>query len=130
MLTDPIADLLTRLRNASKVGKERAVVPYSRMKAAILAILAKEGVIVQVEEKLLGRNKVLEVALLSQDRAVIVPEFIRVSKPGRRIYVKVKDIPRPLDGYGIVILSTPLGLMTGKEARRKGVGGEILFKER
>jgi len=130
MISDPIADLLVRLRNAQAVRREKIVLPHSNMKAAILGILHKEEVIAGFTEKLVRGKKVLEVTLPSTSQNVSVPDFVRVSKPGRRMYIKAKDIPRPLRGYGLVVLSTPHGIMTGKEARRRGVGGELLFKER
>ena len=130
MMIDPIADLLVRLRNAQAVHRDKVVLPHSNMKTAILTILHKEGVVVGFGEKLVRGKKVLEVTLPAQDRKAMVPDFVRVSKPGRRMYVKAKDIPRPLKGYGLVVLSTPQGIMTGKEAHRRGLGGELLFKER
>lgn len=130
VVTDPIGDLLVRLRNAAKVDHDRVVVPQSRLKAAILQIFKKEGVIEEVEEKIIHTKKWLEVTLKERDKAKVMPTFVRVSSPGRRIYVKAKDIPRPLKGMGLVVLSTPHGLMTGREASKKGVGGEILFWEK
>lgn len=130
MMTDPIADLLTRLRNASIVRRDKLVIPHSKIKASILSILAKEGVVAAIGEKQVRGKKVLEVTLAPRSRERVIPEFVRVSKPGCRMYVKAKDIPTSLRGYGLVVLSTPQGLMTGKDARRKGVGGEILFTER
>lgn len=130
MVNDPIADLLVRLRNAQAVRRETMMVPHSNVKAAILSILQKEGVVADCAEKLVHGKKALEVTFAPLDRDGVVPEFVRVSKPGRRMYVKAKDIPRPLKGFGLVVLSTPKGIMTGKEAHQRGLGGELLFKER
>lgn len=130
MSTDAISDLLIRLKNGRVTGQEKIVVPYSKLKSAVLTILQKEGVVGDVAEKVMRGRKVLEVRFSADFMNQIFPEFVRVSKPGRRIYIKARDIPRPLRGYGLVVLSTPQGLMTGREAKRKGVGGEILFRER
>jgi len=130
MITDPIADLLVRLTNAAAARREKLVVPHSAMKAAILTILAREGVVASASEKLVKGKKIIEVALPGGEHGRLFPEFVRRSKPGRRLYVKAKEIPRPLKGYGLVILSTPQGILTGKEAHRRGVGGELLFTER
>jgi small subunit ribosomal protein S8 len=129
MINDPIADLLSQLKNAQRAKKEKICVPHSKMKVAILSILKKEGVIDDLTERQSRGRKILEIHLPMIERQNIFPNFARVSKPGRRIYVRSKDIPRSLKGYGLVVLSTPQGVMTGREARRKGLGGEILFKE-
>jgi small subunit ribosomal protein S8 len=130
MVTDPIADFLVQLQNAQRAHRERFVVPHSKVKVAIISILRTEGVVADVTEKSVRGKKLLEVLLPSNPKRTLRAEFVRVSKPGRRMYVKAKDIPRPLSGYGLVVLSTPMGILTGKEARRRGVGGEILFTEK
>lgn len=129
MITDPIADMLIRLRNASFSRKEKVGIPYSKTKAAILSIFKREGVVDDFKEKVLRGKRWLDVTLPTTSGEVIFPEFTRVSHPGRRLYVKAKDIPRPLKGYGLVVISTPSGILTGREARERGIGGEVLFKE-
>ncbi len=127
MMTDPIADLLTRLRNALMAGHEIAEMPYSRIREEIVRIMKEEGYLVGytlVEEKPVGRIKVL--LKYQRDRSPAITKISRVSKPGRRVYAGKDEIPSVLGGLGITILSTSRGLMTGKAARDKGVGGEIL----
>ncbi len=127
MMTDPIADLLTRLRNALMAGHEIAEIPYSKIREEIIRIMKEEGYLVGytlVEEKPVGRIKVL--LKYQRDRSPAITKISRVSKPGRRVYAGKDEIPAVLGGMGITILSTSRGLMTGKAAQRKGVGGEIL----
>ncbi len=126
MMTDPIADMLSRIRNAAKVRKPDLSVPYSGMKLAIAKILAAEGFLDGVEVAGDGAKKQLRLALKYDGRDAVIHGLTRVSTPGRRIYVGYRDIPRVRSGYGISILSTPSGLMTGHEARKRKVGGELL----
>jgi small subunit ribosomal protein S8 len=126
-MTDPIADLLTRIRNALMARHETVELPYSRVKAAIVEILQQEGFIVgqQVNEK--KPFSTLTVALkYGVDQVPAIRYLKRVSKPGRRVYTNKDEIPLVLGGLGINILSTSGGIMTGKMAREKGVGGEII----
>jgi small subunit ribosomal protein S8 len=120
MVTDPIADMLTRIRNAAIVDKSKVVIPTSKLKTEILKVLKNEGYIsnFQVENESLVVN--LEDNKLSK--------IIRVSKPGRRVYAGNDRIPVVLQGHGLVIISTPKGVMTGKEAKKAGLGGEVLCK--
>ena len=127
MMTDPIADLLTRIRNALMSGHETTEMPYSKIREEIVRIMKKEGYLVGytlVEEKPVSRIKVL--LKYQSDRSPTITKLSRVSKPGRRVYAGKDEIPAVLGGLGITILSTSRGVMTGKTARDKGVGGEIL----
>ena len=127
MMTDPIADLLTRLRNALMAGHEIAEMPYSKIREEMVRIMKEEGYLVGytlVEEKPVNRLKVL--LKYQRDRSPTITKLSRVSKPGRRIYAGKDEISAVLGGLGITILSTSRGVMTGKTARDKGVGGEIL----
>jgi small subunit ribosomal protein S8 len=126
-MTDPIADMLTRLRNAGMVRHRQVLVPSSKMKVAIARILKEEGFI-QHYEMIRGRPQPqIRIRLkYDQDRKSVLTALKRVSKPGCRIYTKKQDIPWVLSGLGIAILSTPKGVMTGKKARRLGIGGEVL----
>lgn len=126
-MTDPIADMLTRIRNATHARHRRVDVPASKMKAAIAQILVEEGYI--QGSRLLPDDKqgTLRIFLKYDDqRASIIRGLQRVSKPGRRVYVSRKTIPRVVGGYGVSILSTSQGLMTGLAARQKGIGGEVV----
>lgn len=125
MNTDPIADFLTRLRNASRSGTAELLVPYSRMKADLAAILKKEGYISDFEVKTDGRPK-LRIVNKFAGKTPAITGLKRVSRPGLRRYVGAGDIPRVLGGMGVSILSTPRGVLSGREARRQHVGGELL----
>ena len=122
---DPIADLLTRLRNASRAGKSELLVPYSRIKADLAAILKKEGYISDFEVQSEGRPQ-LRIVNKFADKTPAITGLKRVSRPGLRRYVGAGEIPRVLGGMGISILSTPRGVLSGREARRQKVGGELL----
>ncbi len=122
---DPIADLLTRLRNSTRVRKAELVVPYSRMKADISAILKKEGYITDFEVKSEGKPQ-LRIVNKFAGKTPAITGLKRVSRPGLRRYVGAEDIPRVLGGMGISIISTPRGVLSGREARRQKVGGELL----
>ena len=127
MMTDPIADLLTRIRNALMSGHETTEMPYSKIREEIVRIMKEEGYLVGytlVEEKPVSRIKVL--LKYQRNRSPTITKLSRVSKPGRRVYAGKDEIPAVLGGLGITILSTSRGVMTGKTARDKGVGGEIL----
>ena len=125
MTTDPIADMLTRIRNGILSGKAEIIVPHSKLKSAIADILQANGYLgkVTIEEEHGFKQLKLQLNGDSQPESLV-----RVSKPGRRIYAKANEIPSVRTGKGIVILSTPAGIMTGKEARTKGVGGELICK--
>lgn len=121
-MTDTIADLINRLNNSQGARQNELTVPYSRLKTAVLAVLKSEGRV--IDYKLADEKKAIEVRLNSKMR--LFEKIRRVSKPSRRVYAKAKDIPRPKGGYGMVVISTPQGVMTGKAARKKGLGGEII----
>ena len=128
-LTDPIADYLTRLRNAARANRQDVTVPYSRMKEEITRILKQEGFIdgyeVEKGQKSL-RPRQIKVSLKFINRTPALTGLKRVSRPGLRKYVGSEDIPRVLGGMGISIVSTSRGVMTGREAKREHVGGELL----
>ena len=125
-LTDPIADFLTRLRNASRVQKAEVVAPYSKIKIEIARILKQEGYITNFELDTTGDKPQIKVTNKFVNRVPAVTGLKRVSKPGLRRYVGANDIPRVLGGMGISILSTPRGILSGKEAKKQNVGGELL----
>ena len=129
MMTDPIADMLTRIRNAGLARHDRTEMPASRMKAAVAEILKLEGFIADVREgeaEAGGPKKLTIVLKYGRDRASAIDGVRRISRPGRRVYVRHDRIPRVFSGLGISILSTSRGLMSDKEARRQKVGGELI----
>jgi len=126
-MNDPIGDMLTRLRNAGMRGKSTVMVPASKMRVRVLDVLADEGYIRGYEEAP-GKNghPTLEVSLKYFEGAPVIREMKRVSKPGRRVYMGVKDIPTVRQGLGVSIVSTPKGVMSDAAARAANVGGEVL----
>ena len=125
--TDPIADMLTRIRNAGMVGKESTSMPASKMLVSIAQILQREGYIAGLNVRDGKPYNTLTVYLkYDPDRSHAIRELKRISKPGLRVYVGRDEIPRVKNGLGISILTTSMGVMSGNEARRQGVGGEIL----
>lgn len=126
VLTDPIADFLTRLKNASRARNDEFSAPYSRIKAEIARILAEEGYIWSYEVKTGGAFPEIRVKTKFVDTAPALTDLKRVSKPGLRRYVRADGIPRVLGGMGISILSTPKGVMTGHKAKKEKLGGELL----
>ncbi len=126
-MTDPIADMLTRLRNANSAYHESVTMPYSKLKANIAEILQTEGYIAgsTVEDAPVGKNLTLQLKFGPQ-RERSLAGVRRVSKPGLRVYAKSTNLPRVLGGLGVAILSTSSGLLTDREAQTKGVGGEVL----
>lgn len=133
-VSDPIADMLTRVRNAVQAGHQVVALPSSKIKVAIAKILKEEGYIsaFEVVEGKAEGQKILRVRLKyvgeRRDRQPVIAGLERVSRPGRRVYTPKNEIPRVLSGIGIAILSTPKGVMTGKRARQLGVGGEVICK--
>jgi small subunit ribosomal protein S8 len=126
-VTDPIADLLTRIRNANLAYKDDLVVPASKMNAAILRILQGEGFIATWAEEGEGIERVLRVTLkYGPKRERTISGLQRVSTPGRRMYAGRRELPRVLGGLGVAIISTSSGLQTDKQAKKNGVGGEVL----
>jgi small subunit ribosomal protein S8 len=133
-VNDPIADMLTRIRNGVMAGHSQVAIPSSKIKVEIAKILKEEGFVenFEVAEGERVGQKVLRVKIKyvgeRRERRSVISGLERVSKPGRRIYTKKQDIPWVLSGIGVAILSTPKGVMTGQRARQLGVGGEILCK--
>jgi small subunit ribosomal protein S8 len=126
-ISDPIADMLTRIRNASRARHADVVVPASRTKREIARILTEEGFIAGFLEEHEGAHQVLRVSLKYVDgKAPVVSGLKRISKPGLRVYARKTEIPRVLGGLGLVIVSTSQGIMTGSQARKAQLGGEVL----
>jgi small subunit ribosomal protein S8 len=125
-LTDPIADFLTRIRNASRSGRNEIHAPFSKIKADIARILKQEGYISNYEVESEGQKPQIKVVTKFVNRAPAITGLKRVSKPGLRKYVGAQEVPRVLGGLGISILSTPKGVMSGREAKKENVGGELL----
>lgn len=127
MMTDPIADFLTRIRNANTVYHEKVEVPASRMKRAIAGILKEEGFIRDFEYVEDGKQGILRLYLkYGPNKKRVITGIKRISKPGLRIYARKDEVPRVLGGLGIAIISTPRGVMSDKKARRLGLGGEVI----
>lgn len=127
MLTDPIADMLTRLRNANTAGHEKVDIPSSRLKVEIARILKKEGFVTGYKVIDQDIQDMLRVYLkYGSGNERVIRGITRTSKPGLRIYARSRKIPRVLSGMGIAIISTSKGIMTDREARNQGVGGEVL----
>ncbi len=126
MVTDPVADLLTRIRNANMANLDTVEAPVSRIKANIARVLKDEGFIKNFRLVRADSKHFLRIYLNSDAGRKAITGIRRESKPGLRRYVGVEDIPRVLNGAGIVILSTPMGVMTGREAKKNRVGGELL----
>ncbi len=125
-VSDPIADMLTRIRNASRARHTDVVVPASRTKLAIARILKDEGFIEDFSEATEGPAQVLNIKLKYVGKVPVVSGLKRISKPGLRVYAAKTEIPRVLGGLGVVIVSTSQGIMTGAQARKGQLGGEIL----
>ena len=126
MVNDSIADMLTRIRNAQTAKHETVSVETSIMKKSIAQILLDEGYISAFEEVDAGKNKNLVISLKYVNKSKVITGLKRISKPGRRIYAGAQDLPKVLGGLGIVIVSTSKGVMTDREARKLGIGGEVL----
>ncbi len=125
-LTDPVADMLTRIRNASRAGHDAVDVPASTLKKAIADILVNEGYINQYEEVQEGVAKTLRISLKYQGKKPVISGLKRISRSGLRVYSSAKELPQVLGGLGIAIVTTSQGVMTDKEARAKNLGGEVL----
>jgi len=133
-VNDPIADMLTRIRNAVMVGHQMVALPSSKLKVSITKILKEEGFITSYEvvDGKIDGQKVLRIRLKyvgeRRERKPVISGLERISRPGRRVYTNKREIPWVLSGMGVAIISTPKGVMTGQRARQLGVGGEILCK--
>jgi small subunit ribosomal protein S8 len=124
---DPLGDMLTRIRNAQSVRHSTVRAPYSRLHERVLEVLKREGYIrtYATREHAPGKNEIV-IELKYYQGAPAISEIARVSRPGRRVYSRIKDLPRPHNGLGIAVLSTPVGVLSDGEARAKNVGGEVL----
>ena len=123
VMTDPIADMLTRIRNANAALHETVNSPASRMKAAVLDILLQEGFVKNVEKE----ENTLKVTLkYGSNNEKVITGIKRISKPGLRVYAKKEELPRVLGGLGIAVISTSKGVMSDKQARKEGLGGEVI----
>jgi len=125
-MTDPITDMLNRIRNAQAVFKETVVVPFSNLKYNICQILEKEGFIDKLDKVTRKGKRFIKIILKYVDKRPAISGLKRISKPGQRIYTSVKDIKCNRGKYGIVIISTPKGVMTNKEAKKRKLGGEVI----
>ncbi|MBQ2867515.1 MAG: 30S ribosomal protein S8 [Firmicutes bacterium] len=126
-MTDPIADMLTRIRNANTVGHATVEIPASKMKKAIAEILKEEGYIRGYEVIEDGKQGIIKVSMkYGPDKTKVISGIKKISKPGLKVYAKAEDVPKVLGGLGIAIISTSNGLITDKQARKLGVGGEVI----
>ncbi len=127
MVTDPIADMLTRIRNANQMRNKEVEIPASKIKVEIARILKEEGFIVDYKTK---KNNVQDILVLTlkygENKERVITGLKRISKPGLRAYVKADEVPKVLNGLGIAIISTSKGVMTDKDARQQSLGGEVL----
>lgn len=127
VMTDPIADFLTRIRNANSVNHEKVEIPSSKLKVTLAEILKEEGYIKDYDYIEDGKQGILRLYLkYGADKQKVITGIKRISKPGLRVYAKKDQIPRVLGGLGIAIISTSQGVMTDKKARKSGLGGEVL----
>lgn len=126
--TDPIADMLTRIRNALAVRKEEVRMPHSKLKQSVADILVANKYVVKTSVEGDGIDKSLVIQVASTTSMSPITEIDRVSKPGRRVYAKVKDIPTVKQGRGLVIVSTSKGVMTGEDAKKNKLGGEVICR--
>jgi small subunit ribosomal protein S8 len=125
-MTDPIADMLTRIRNAVAVKKPEVVLPFSKLKFNVAKILEAENYVGKVEKITNGKFDELKIELRYNERGPAIRHIKRISKPGQRIYSAGKELPYVLNGYGLAIISTSKGIMTNKEAKRQNIGGELM----
>lgn len=125
-MTDPITDMLNQIRNGQAVLKTDVLIPFSKIKYEIAAILSANGFLGEVKKAVKGKHKALKINLKYDNGVPAISGIKRVSKPGQRIYEKVIGIKKVRGGYGMSIISTPKGLMTNKEAKNKKLGGEII----
>ncbi len=126
-MTDPIADMLTRIRNANMVSHEKVEMPSSKLKVELAKLLKEEGFITDYEVKEAGKFKVLSITLkYDMNKKPVITKLERISKPGLRNYSKAKNLPKVLGGMGIAIVSTSKGLLTDRKARKENIGGEVL----
>ena len=127
-LTDPLGDMLTRIRNGQQARKDSVVSPASKLRVRVLDVLQREGYIRGYSEEAMGPAKGLRIELKYFEGQPAIQHLSRISKPGRRVYSGIKDLPKFYNGLGISILSTPRGVMSDNEARTANVGGEVLCR--
>jgi small subunit ribosomal protein S8 len=125
-MTDPIADMLNRIKNAQAVNHPTVEMPFSNFKYEIAKILEKNGFVEKIEKKGRKARKTMEIVLKYRDKAPVISGIRRISKPGQRIYLSSGEIKKVKEGYGMAILSTSKGLMTDREAKKQKMGGEVL----
>ncbi len=123
-MSDPIADLVIRIKNSQAVNKEQVIVPYSKFKEEIVKVMRDNGFVSEIEKKKDDQKQRDNLIIKFSDKKI--NHFKRLSKPGQRLYIKGNNIPRPLRGFGLVILSTPSGVLSGFDARKKRIGGELI----
>jgi len=128
MTTDPIADMLTRIRNGIAVGKTEILVPHSNAKEKVAQILTTNGFLADAKTIDVDESKALQITIAREGQPATITEISRLSRPGRRVYVKADDIPVVKRGRGIVVVSTSQGIMVGKQAYEKRLGGELICK--
>ncbi|MBO7085962.1 MAG: 30S ribosomal protein S8 [Bacilli bacterium] len=127
VMTDPIADMLTRIRNANQKKHESVLIPASKIKLEILNVIAKEGYIGAIEFVEDGKQGTIKVALKYTDKKErVIKGITRISKPGLRVYAKANEMPKVLNGLGVAVVSTSAGVMTDREARQQHLGGEVI----
>lgn len=126
--TDPIADMLTRIRNAVKIGKNEVSLPHSKVKETIAEQLKQAGYVASVKVAEAQPQPRLEIVINQPGTNALITEIVRLSKPGRRLYAKADEIPRVKNGRGMVLVSTSKGIMTGQKARESHLGGELICK--
>ena len=126
VMTDPIADMLTRIRNANQAKHESVEMPASRLKLEILEVLKNEGYISEYEKVEDGKQGVIKVTLKYNNKERVIKGLKKISKPGLRVYAKANELPKVLNGLGIAIISTSNGIMTDREARKQKLGGEVI----
>lgn len=125
-MVDPISDMLIRIKNAQAVSHQTVNIPFSKIKFNLAKVLEKEGLIEAITTRGRKIKKIIEIKLKYEEGQPVIEELKRISKPGQRIYLKKSQVKPVRQGYGLVIISTSQGLMTNKEAKKKGLGGEIL----
>jgi len=125
-MTDPIADMLTRIRNAVADKKPEVILPFSKLKFNVAKILEAENYVGKVEKITNGKFDELKIELKYNERGPVIRHIKRLSTPGQRIYSAGKELPHILNGYGVAIISTSKGIMTNKEAKRQNIGGELM----
>jgi small subunit ribosomal protein S8 len=124
--SDPISDMLTRIRNAAMVNKSEVSLPHSKIKETVAKILAENGFLQSVEVNGSDKDKKLVITIAPENSSSTITEIARISKPGRRVYVNSSEIPTVKRGRGIVVISTSKGVMAGSEAKQKKLGGELI----